>query len=92
MNNDKGQQLNGVGRAGQGLVEYLLLVCLLGVATLGIVSALGRNLREQYANVAASLRGEKPTKLTRPSQEHLGERTMGNFFRGSESGDGPQWE
>ncbi len=85
-------KLEFLNRRGQGLVEYLLLVCLLGVATMGIVSALGKNLREQYANVAASLRGEKGTKLSTPSSDHTTDRDMGNFMSGASGGKGALWE
>ncbi|MCB0418474.1 MAG: hypothetical protein H6617_09935 [Bdellovibrionaceae bacterium] len=44
---------------GQGLVEYLILVCLLAVATIAVVSVVGQNIRARYANISAALQGKR---------------------------------
>ncbi|NDC24051.1 MAG: hypothetical protein EBZ49_07970, partial [Proteobacteria bacterium] len=44
---------------GQGLVEYLILVCLISVSSIAVVSLVGANIKELYANVAQSLQGKK---------------------------------
>jgi Flp pilus assembly pilin Flp len=44
---------------GQGLIEYLILVCLISVATIAIVSVVGQNIRARYATISSALRGDK---------------------------------
>ncbi len=44
-------------RKGQGLIEYLILVCLVAVAAISIVSVVGTNVRERYGNVSKALQG-----------------------------------
>ncbi|MBI1861830.1 MAG: Flp family type IVb pilin [Deltaproteobacteria bacterium] len=59
-----------MNQRGQGLVEYLILVCLVGVATIGVVSVVGQNLRARYATISSALRGEKVEKeLVSPEVE-----------------------
>ena len=55
-------------RAGQGLVEYLILVCLVAVSAIAIVSVVGKNIKEQYANISAALRNGKKVELTEPAR------------------------
>lgn len=43
---------------GQGLTEYLILLCLVSVAAIAVVSVVGQNLRARYASVSAALRGD----------------------------------
>lgn len=40
---------------GQGLIEYLILVALIAVGTVGVVSVVGQNVRKQYAQINKSL-------------------------------------
>lgn len=73
---------------GQGLVEYLILVCLVAVSTIAIVSIVGKNIQELYARVSFALGGEpKKIKTTRPGKETYRRRGMDNFDEGAETGD-----
>ncbi len=83
-------KLNGVTRhtqqeTGQGLVEYLILVALIGVSTIAIVSLVGQNLREQYANISAAIRNKQSVSLTAPEASSYGSRNMDDFTEGSRS-------
>lgn len=49
-------------RAGQGLTEYILIVFLLAVGTLGIVGLFGDNLRQLFGASAQSLAGNETTQ------------------------------
>ncbi len=46
-------------RRGQGLVEYILIVCVMGVATIGIIGLFGDNVRRLFAMSADALAGEQ---------------------------------
>lgn len=54
---------------GQGLVEYLILLCLISVAAIAIVSVVGQNLRARYATISSALRGDKDVKKEMDSPE-----------------------
>lgn len=69
----------------QGLVEYLILVCLIGVAAIAVVSVVGKNIREQYANISAALRNSKKVELTVPGKETYDARGMDDFTEGARS-------
>ncbi len=66
-------------RKGQGLVEYLILTCLVSVAAIAIVGTVGKNIREQYANISAALRNGKSVKLTAPDSGAVEKRGMDDF-------------
>ena len=55
--------------SGQGLIEYLILLCLVSVSAIAVVSVVGQNLRARYATISASLRGEKDTRIELESVE-----------------------
>jgi pilus assembly protein Flp/PilA len=40
---------------GQGMVEYLIIVCIVAVGTIGVVRVVGQNISVQYANIAKAL-------------------------------------
>lgn len=40
---------------GQGLVEYLVLTCLIAVAAISVIGVVGRNIRENYANISRAI-------------------------------------
>lgn len=66
-------------RKGQGLIEYLILVCVVSVAAIGIVSVVGRNIQEQYANISHALQKESRIKLTKPDPKTYRGRGMHDF-------------
>lgn len=65
---------------GQGLIEYLVLVCLVGVSAIAIVSVVGTNVREQYARISNTLRnGKGDVKLTTPDKSAYQKRGMDDY-------------
>lgn len=54
---------------GQGLLEYLILLCLVSVSAIAVVSVVGQNLRARYATISAALRGDKDVKKELNSPE-----------------------
>jgi len=78
---------------GQGLVEYLILVCLISAASIGVVSVVSANLREKYERVSAALRGDKSglsnKNFSRPSAASSQIRGMDDFTESAQvQGDG----
>lgn len=50
-------------RNGQGLVEYLLLTALLGVATMGIVRLMGHSISGKFTQITEAIQGGKQPKV-----------------------------
>lgn len=68
---------------GQGLIEYLVIVALVAVATIGVVRVLGQAVNSRFATITYALQGKKtkPAIDTIPD-EQLKKRDMGNFMDG----------
>lgn len=68
---------------GQGLIEYLVIVALVAVATIGVVRVLGQAVNSRFATITYALQGKKakPTVDTIP-EEQLKKRDLGNFMDG----------
>ena len=72
-------------RKGQGLVEYLVLTCLVAVAAISVVSVVGRNIREQYANISRALtRGDSQSvSFSEVQSKHLEAKGLNNYMENS---------
>lgn len=78
-----------MNRKGQGLVEYLILVCLIGAASIAVVSLVGKNIQEQYRNVSNALRGSQRSQVSAPDRGVSEGRGMDDFMDGAKkSGTG----
>ena len=53
---------------GQGLIEYIILVALIAVASIGIVRVLGQTATSQLANITLSLQGGNKRQKVQSSQ------------------------
>lgn len=54
---------------GQGLIEYIILVAIIAVASIGIVRTLGHVATTQLANITLALQGKAGRKL-QPTSVH----------------------
>lgn len=71
---------------GQSLIEYLVLVCLIGVGSVAVVRVVGKNISVQFANVARSLGGEGRTlKSEKVDQKLYSKKDFSDFMEGSNS-------
>ena len=72
-------------KTGQGLIEYLLLTCLIAATTIGIVSVVGQNIKEQYQKASAAIRGEDPSSIpfSKPTNDQIKGRGMSDWEQGS---------
>ena len=75
--------------SGQGLIEYLILVALMGVASIVLVTKLNENVKVQFTNVIYGLQGGKKKKAAKAKvREHDYKRTdFSNFMNGAQAGD-----
>lgn len=72
-------------RRGQSLVEYLILTCLIAVSGIWVVSTVGKNIAEQYANISRALtRGDgQSVPLSEAEEESYRGRGMDDFMGGA---------
>lgn len=71
---------------GQGLVEYLVIVALIAISSMGIISLLSHTLRHKLAQVTAALQGRKgpnQAELEGVSSKDWTLRDMGDFNSGA---------
>ncbi len=73
--------------AGQGLMEYLILVCLIAVAGITVVSLVGKNLREQYANISNALQNKNAVKLTTVKKPAYDGRGLDDFMESAKTAE-----
>ena len=68
---------------GQGLIEYLVITALMGVATIAIVRTMGSVVTSRFASVTEALQGQKyHHAVTIDKKAVEKERDMNSFFTG----------
>ena len=73
---------------GQGLVEYLILIALMGVATIGIIRSLNQTIKSRFANAIYALQGRKQKAKTHALKKSEYQRSdLSNFMTGAASSD-----
>ena len=73
--------------SGQSLVEYLILVAIMAVASVGIVRLLNHTVTAQFARVTRVLQGDTstPVNIERVDESLFRKKDMGDFIRGGAS-------
>ncbi len=70
-------------KRGQGMTEYILIVCLMSIASIGIITLYGDNVRRLFAMSADSLAGDdsvaQANKATAVGNLNLTKRTLKQF-------------
>lgn len=78
-------------KKGQSLIEYMLLVCIMGVGTMSVLRYVGKHTSVKFAEVANVLAGEENAKINggakRVSAEHYQRKDLGDFMNGATSKD-----
>ena len=70
--------------SGQSLIEYLIIVALMAVATMGIVRVMGQTVSAKFATITHALQGRSQSVRTdRIEQTHHKSKDLGDFFQGS---------
>ena len=76
------------GNQGQGLIEYLILVALMGVASIGIIRTLNQTVKSRFANAVYALQGKNQKAKTHSMKKEEYQRSdLSNFMSGSASAD-----
>lgn len=77
-------------QTGQGLVEYLVLTCLVAVAAISVVSVVGRNIREQYSNISRAItKGDgQSQRFSEVNERQLEARGFQNYMENTDAAKG----
>ena len=79
---------NRRGSRGQGLIEYLILVALMAVATIGIIRTLNQTVKSRFANSIYALQGRnQKAKTYNLRKEEFQRSDLSNFMTGAASSD-----
>ena len=80
-------------KRGQGLIEYLILIALMGVATIGIIRTLNQTVKSRFANAIYALQGRNQKAKTHVMKKAEYQRSdLSNFMSGSASADSKKSE
>ena len=71
---------------GQGLIEYLILIALMGVATIGVIRVLNQTIKARFASAVYALQG-KPKKVKTESlnKRDYQKSDLSDFMNGAAS-------
>ncbi len=75
-------------RRGQSLVEYMVIVALMAISTMGIMRILSQTTSGKLARITQSLQGGKAdisVQFERIDKNDLKKKDMADFFQGSRS-------
>ncbi len=69
---------------GQGLIEYLIIVAIMAVSTIGIVSVMGQTVKGKFATITNSLQGRTQKVGPTSVDPNLYQKSdLNNFFENS---------
>lgn len=70
---------------GQGMIEYMILVALIAIGTIGVVKVVGQNVGKQFENINRGLGAKKTQKLQldNASDGQTNRKDLSNFMDGA---------
>ena len=70
---------------GQSLTEYLILVALIAVSSIGIIRVLGQTTRAQLSNITRALQGGHSVKIKsdQVKKTHYSQKDLSDFMKNS---------
>ena len=77
-----------LNKKGQGLIEYLILIAIMGVASISIIRTLNQTIKARFANAIYALQGKSQKATTHSIGKSEYKRSdLGNFMSGAASND-----
>ncbi len=70
---------NKSAKRGQGMTEYIIIVALIAIATVGVVTVFGNNIRSLFGMSADVLAGTEPMDQRRAGQMVQQQKNIQNF-------------
>ncbi len=69
---------------GQGLIEYLIIVALMGVATISILSVVGSSMSRKFAGIANAIQGDpQDVGKVEVNEGQYKRKDLGDFLKGA---------
>lgn len=76
--------MNLKDRRGQGLIEYLIIVALMAVATMGVVRALSYAVQTRFANTIYAIHGvNKKVRTETFDESQIKKKDLSDFMNGA---------
>lgn len=75
-------------KKGQGLIEYLIIVALIAVATMSIMRVMSQTVQAKFAKVTQVLQGGQNSvdvRVETIQEQHFKKKDMSDFFYGTRS-------
>jgi Flp pilus assembly pilin Flp len=73
---------------GQGLIEYLVLVCIIAVGSMAVIRIVGKNVEVQFANISRALGGQDgKLAAEKVTADDYAKRDFSDFMTGAGSAD-----
>ena len=77
-----------VSNQGQGLVEYLILVALMGIATIAVIRVLNHTITAKFTDAIYALQGSnKKSKKESVNEDLYKKKNLRNFMNGAAGRD-----
>ncbi len=74
---------------GQSLIEYLLIVAIIAIGSIGIVRSLGQTILIRYTNITNALQNNAANLQPEAVKaEDFKKKGLNDFFKGAGEGDG----
>ena len=78
--------MDSKSQRGQGLVEYLIIVALVAIASIAVMRVLGQNVTAQFGRITNALQGEgRKPRLNKVQQNFVQKKDLGTFMQGAAS-------
>ena len=89
MNKKMNKKLYKKTQKGQSLTEYLILVALVAISSIGVVRLLGQTARVQLSNITNALQGSrtKQIKAKEVRESHHSQKDLSDFMKNSSRRD-----
>ncbi len=73
---------------GQSLIEYLIIVALIAVTTIGMVKAVGTNINVHFANISKALAGDSSRSISpiKVQVDQVQTRDLHDYMKGANAG------
>ena len=72
-------------QSGQGMIEYLVIVALMAVASIAIIRVLGQTVNAKIASITYALQGKKKSVSVETIEEsYHSKKDLSDFFNGVE--------
>ncbi len=70
---------------GQGMVEYLIIVAIIAIASISIVKSTGEVIQSRFHSIAEALQSNEVDNRVSIQKNQYSGRDMGNFMKGASS-------